>query len=113
MERKSADPLQQAVKVVIRTRPTSNFAFKNMEINTDTQEIACHVPRSTEDGLVNNQQESWKFKFDKIMHNISQEEVFEQCGREVVANTVEGYNGTIMCYGQTGAGKTFTMSGSP
>ena len=25
---------------------------------------------------------------------------------------VEGYSGTIMCYGQTGAGKTFTMSGS-
>ena len=25
---------------------------------------------------------------------------------------VQGYNGTILCYGQTGAGKTFTMSGS-
>jgi kinesin family protein 6/9 len=25
---------------------------------------------------------------------------------------VEGYSGTIMCYGQTGAGKTFTCSGS-
>ena len=24
----------------------------------------------------------------------------------------QGYNGTIMCYGQTGAGKTFTMNGS-
>jgi Cdc6-like AAA superfamily ATPase len=25
---------------------------------------------------------------------------------------VQGYNGTILCYGQTGAGKTFTMTGS-
>ena len=25
---------------------------------------------------------------------------------------MQGYNGTIFCYGQTGAGKTFTMSGS-
>lgn len=24
---------------------------------------------------------------------------------------MEGYNGTIFCYGQTGAGKTYTMSG--
>lgn len=24
---------------------------------------------------------------------------------------LEGLNGTIMCYGQTGAGKTYTMSG--
>jgi len=25
---------------------------------------------------------------------------------------VDGYNGTIMCYGMTGAGKTFTMTGA-
>lgn len=25
---------------------------------------------------------------------------------------VEGYNGTVFCYGQTGAGKTYTMTGS-
>jgi len=25
---------------------------------------------------------------------------------------IEGYSGTIFCYGQTGAGKTFTMGGS-
>ncbi len=25
---------------------------------------------------------------------------------------VSGYNGTVFCYGQTGAGKTFSMSGS-
>ena len=25
---------------------------------------------------------------------------------------VDGYNGTVLCYGQTGAGKTYTMTGS-
>ena len=25
---------------------------------------------------------------------------------------MDGFNGTVMCYGQTGAGKTFTMTGS-
>ena len=25
---------------------------------------------------------------------------------------MDGYSGTIMCYGQTGAGKTFSMTGS-
>jgi kinesin family member 6/9 len=29
-----------------------------------------------------------------------------------VSSVVQGYNGTILCYGQTGAGKTFTMTGS-
>ena len=29
----------------------------------------------------------------------------------VVASVLEGFNGTIFAYGQTGAGKTFTMEG--
>jgi len=71
------------------------------------------VPKDADGGIVNNQLESWKFKFDKILHNLSQEEIFAYCAKDIVTNTVEGYNGTILCYGQTGAGKTFTMSGSP
>ena len=43
----------------------------------------------------------------------SQEDVFAYCGNEIVQSVVEGYNGTIFCYGQTGGGKTFTMAGSP
>ena len=30
----------------------------------------------------------------------------------MIQSVVEGYNGTIFCYGQTGAGKTYTMTGS-
>ena len=63
-------------------------------------------------GVVNNQKEQWTFKFDKLLHNASQEEVFEYCAQQAVRKVVDGFNGTIMCYGQTGAGKTFTMNGS-
>lgn len=38
--------------------------------------------------------------------------MYETSTQELVTSVVQGYNGTIMCYGQTGAGKTFTMSGS-
>lgn len=31
--------------------------------------------------------------------------------RPIVSNVLEGYNGTIFAYGQTGTGKTFTMEG--
>lgn len=70
------------------------------------------VPKNAQGGLINNQQEAWKFKFDKLMHNASQEDVFDYCAKEAVTSVVDGYNGTIICYGQTGAGKTFTMCGS-
>merc|ERR1712194_962497 len=42
----------------------------------------------------------------------TQEEVFEDC-RDLVQSAVDGYNVTIFAYGQTGAGKTFTMYGVP
>ncbi len=38
--------------------------------------------------------------------------VYELCVHDIMNSLIEGYSGTIMCYGQTGAGKTFTCSGS-
>lgn len=38
-------------------------------------------------------------------------DVYNQVARPVVDCVLEGYNGTIFAYGQTGTGKTFTMEG--
>ncbi|KAH9256884.1 hypothetical protein BASA81_004999 [Batrachochytrium salamandrivorans] len=46
------------------------------------------------------------------MHNSSQEGVYENCGGPIIKSLLDGYNATIMAYGQTGAGKTFTMTGA-
>lgn len=62
-------------------------------------------------GLINNQADAVTFKYDNILQNTSQDGVFTQCATEVVDNVLNGYNGTIFAYGQTGAGKTYTMSG--
>lgn len=52
------------------------------------------------------------FHFDQVLDaQVSQAGVFQAAACEVVENVLSGYNGTIMAYGQTGAGKTFTMSG--
>ena len=37
--------------------------------------------------------------------------VYETSVKDIVQSVKEGYNGTIMAYGQTGAGKTYTMRG--
>ncbi|CDW79952.1 UNKNOWN [Stylonychia lemnae] len=48
------------------------------------------------------------FQLDSLMDpNITQSDVFNQ-----VASVLEGFNGTIFTYGQTGTGKTHTMVGS-
>ena len=37
--------------------------------------------------------------------------MYNLAARPIVENVLEGYNGTIFAYGQTGTGKTFTMEG--
>ena len=42
---------------------------------------------------------------------ISQEDIYLGCASNIIENVLEGYNGTIFAYGQTGTGKTHTMTG--
>ena len=102
----------QAVKVVIRTRPTADFAQKNINIDPTNGVIKMTHEKREEAGIINNQSDAWTFNFEKILHNASQDETYEASAEEIIQSVVEGYNGTVMCYGQTGAGKTYTMTGS-
>lgn len=53
-----------------------------------------------------------QFSFDYVYdQESSQEEVYETTAKPAVMNTLEGFNATIMAYGQTGTGKTYTMEG--
>lgn len=40
-----------------------------------------------------------------------QSHMYEGTARGIVDNVIEGYNGTVFAYGQTGTGKTFSMEG--
>ena len=52
------------------------------------------------------------FVFDYVFGiKTTQVEVYEACGYSLVENALEGFNGTVFAYGQTGAGKTFSMVG--
>lgn len=99
------------VRVIVRARPTASYASNNFQFNEASDSIDIRLPKDDNGGVVNNQQESWHFKLDKVMANASQEQVFDSCAGEVVRSVMDGYNGTILAYGQTGAGKTHTMTG--
>jgi hypothetical protein len=50
--------------------------------------------------------------FDKVFKpNATQEKVFSESAKSIVADVLAGYNGTIFAYGQTSSGKTHTMEG--
>ena len=42
----------------------------------------------------------------------TQKTVFDSIGQELLSHSLDGYNCCLMAYGQTGAGKSFSMMGS-
>ncbi len=42
----------------------------------------------------------------------NQDEVYDACCKPLLSKVMNGYNGCVLAYGQTGAGKTFTMEGA-
>jgi len=83
------------VKVVVRTRPTVEFASKNIEIDDATGKISVTIPKSPDKGYVNNQQDNWTFHLDKIFQNVSQEVIFDYCTKDIINSFLEGYSGFV------------------
>jgi kinesin family protein 3/17 len=53
-----------------------------------------------------------QFAFDAVFDGAcSQRDVYEGTAMSVVNAVLQGYNGTVFAYGQTGTGKTYTMEG--
>ncbi|KAJ1390379.1 kinesin motor domain-containing protein, partial [Ochromonadaceae sp. CCMP2298] len=51
--------------------------------------------------------------FDAVYDDrVEQQHIYATCAAGVVDSVMNGYNGTIFAYGQTGAGKTHTMEGA-
>ena len=99
----------EAVKVAIRCRPlndkeVSQGHTKVVNINKARGEILVQRPFQSE--------EPKQFTFDMTYGDESEQgEIYQESSAPIVANVLEGYNGTIFAYGQTGTGKTHTMTG--
>ena len=98
------------VKVVIRNRPTDARASSSVVLNGDGRSISVRTSTHTVGG--GTKSELLNFQYDGVLSNASQEKTFAEVAAPVCEAVLEGYNGTIMCYGQTGAGKSFTMLGA-
>lgn len=94
------------IKVVARFRPPNkieNDRGASDVVDFDSDET-CSV--QARDG-------SGAFTFDRVFDPSSQQpDVFDYSIRSTVDDIIEGYNGTVFAYGQTGAGKSYTMMGS-
>lgn len=103
----------ESVKVVVRIRPISAEEERNgnvvaAEAFPDRGLISVKNPKA------NDSEPPKNFTFDAVFAaNVEQKHIYDVCASSVVESVLNGYNGTIFAYGQTGAGKTHTMEGRP
>lgn len=63
--------------------------------------------------MLQSKEAAGAFTFDRVFDMASrQADVFDYSIRPTVDDILNGYNGTVFAYGQTGAGKSYTMMGS-
>ena len=75
-----------------------------MNINKARGEIVVQKPFQTEAPK--------QFTFDMTYgDDAEQGNIYLETSAPIISNVLEGYNGTIFAYGQTGTGKTHTMTG--
>jgi len=78
-------------------------------VTTDSLSGEIKIDTPSDDGA----DRAKRFTFDSVYDaRNSQREIYEQTALPIVRAAIEGYNGTVFCYGQTGTGKTHTMEGS-
>lgn len=98
---------RESVKVAVRLRPMSDTERKNgyeQVVEIDQNEATVYIK--------NPQGQKVNFKFDfAFPDDVAQEYVYDTTAAPIVSGVLEGFNGTIFAYGQTGTGKTFSMDG--
>ncbi|KAF8796903.1 kinesin-like protein KIF3A [Argiope bruennichi] len=105
-------PEAENIKVVLRCRPMNESEksanYRNIvEVNQVEGSVTLSNPNGSEYDPPKT------FTFDTVFGTDStQLDVYNLAARPIIDNVLEGYNGTIFAYGQTGTGKTFTMEGN-
>ncbi|XP_056651768.1 kinesin-like protein KIF1B isoform X14 [Monodelphis domestica] len=105
-----------SVKVAVRVRP-----FNSRETSKESKCIIQMQGNSTSIVNPKNPKEapkSFSFDYSYWSHTspedpcfASQNRVYNDIGKEMLLHAFEGYNVCIFAYGQTGAGKSYTMMG--
>jgi len=101
----------ESVKVIVRVRP-----MNGREKDKNCTNIVQADPANFQVCLTNPAEPDTQkaFGFDAVFPMDSQQQtVYEEAAFQLVESVLEGYNGTIFAYGQTGCGKTHTMMGVP
>ncbi|ORY62907.1 P-loop containing nucleoside triphosphate hydrolase protein [Pseudomassariella vexata] len=95
-----------SIKVVARFRPQNKveLASGGQPIVKFDGDDTCAITSAEAQG---------SFTFDRVFDmKTAQSDIFDYSIKPTVDDILNGYNGTVFAYGQTGAGKSYTMMGT-
>ena len=96
------------VKVGVRCRPLSS-----KEIERGCSCIVSMTDKTVQIKKTDDELSQKDFTFDHCYFTDStQDAVYRDLGFPLLSQAMEGFNGTIFAYGQTGAGKSHSMTGT-
>ncbi|NXW11002.1 KIF3C protein, partial [Fregetta grallaria] len=102
----------EALRVVARCRPMSRKeeaagCERVLELDVKLGQVSIRNPRASPGELPKT------FTFDAVYDASSkQADLYDETVRPLIDSVLQGFNGTIFAYGQTGTGKTYTMQGA-
>ncbi|KAJ6872671.1 kinesin-like protein KIN-UB isoform X3 [Populus alba x Populus x berolinensis] len=103
----AADGVPGRVRVAVRLRPRN---AEELAADADFADCVELQPELKRLKLRKNNWDADTYEFDDVLTEFaSQKRVYEVVAKPVVESVLDGYNGTVMAYGQTGTGKTFTL----
>ncbi|XP_066482857.1 kinesin-like protein KIF3C isoform X2 [Tiliqua scincoides] len=103
--------ISEALKVVVRCRPMSRKEEaagyeRILEMDVKLGQVTLRNPKASPGELAKT------FTFDAVYDaNSKQADLYDETVRPLIDSVLQGFNGTLFAYGQTGTGKTYTMQG--
>lgn len=102
--------LSERVMVYLRVRPISEEELRS----SARESVIDRIDSSRIVLAAKKESDKKSYLFDSVFDpSIGQKDVYQTVAKPVVNSVLQGYNGTILAYGQTGTGKTHTMIGGP
>ena len=95
------------VKVIARFRP-----MNELEKTSGNEQVCVFTSPTSLQFNSTREKNVYRYNFDRIFPPSStQEDIYSFGVKEIIDSVLNGYNGTVLAYGQTSSGKTYTMQG--
>ena len=106
------------VRVVLRVRPLTRKEVDRGEeelIRVSSETSVQIIDLANKGGGAGRAHTALAYEFEQCFGTeCSQDELFQRCGvQALLSHVCEGYSSTVLAYGPTGSGKTFTIAGKP